>query len=154
MSFPKNLGPGSAQHLSRVYVRSQGELLPGGGREVAQASAYTHPCRRPACLWFCQTERSILSWQVIIRWARSATRHRVNRERSLHVIEHCGLLFRVPPPSGQEDERLLYLGDDAEGIPLEVMAVELHSGELFVVHAMPLRAKYRLQYEEARKWRR
>ena len=91
---------------------------------------------------------------MIIRWARSATRHRVNRERSLHVIEHCGLLFRVPPPSGQEDERLLYLGDDAEGIPLEVMAVELHSGELFVVHAMSLRAKYRLQYEEARKWRR
>jgi hypothetical protein len=59
----------------------------------------------------------------------------------------------VPPPSGQGDERLLYLGNDANGIALEVMAVELRGGELFVVHAMPLRAKYRPQYEEAKKWR-
>ena len=90
---------------------------------------------------------------MIIHWARSATRHRANRERSRHVMEHCGLRFRVPPPEGQTDERLLYLGDDANGIPLEVMAIALQGGELYVVHAMLLRAKYRRQYEEAKTWR-
>jgi hypothetical protein len=33
-----------------------------------------------------------------IKFARSATKHRISRERSLHIIEHCGLqLFRRDP---------------------------------------------------------
>jgi hypothetical protein len=32
------------------------------------------------------------------------------------------------------------------------MAVEVSDGALCVIHAMSMRAKYRLQYEEARKW--
>lgn len=55
-------------------------------------------------------------------------------------------------PSGGTDERILYLGDDADGVPLEVMAVELSGDDLYVIHAMPLRGKYRPQYEEAKKW--
>lgn len=68
------------------------------------------------------------------------------------MIEHCGLVFRVPPPSGELDERLLFLGDDEEGTALEVMAVELDHGDLCVIHAMALRERYRSQYEEARRW--
>ena len=49
--------------------------------------------------------------------------------------------------------RVIYLGDDARGIALEVMAVELESGDLLVIHAMRLREKYRREYEEAKKWR-
>ena len=56
------------------------------------------------------------------------------------------------PPSGGPDERILYLGDDADGVPLEVMAVELSGDDLYVIHAMPLRVKYRPHYEEAKKW--
>ena len=89
----------------------------------------------------------------MISWARSATRHRVARARSAFVIEHCGLVFRVPPPAGQLDERLLFLGDDAEGVALEVMAVGLQGGELYVIHAMELRERYRPQYMEAKRWR-
>jgi hypothetical protein len=48
---------------------------------------------------------------------------------------------------------LLFLGDDPNGEALEVMAVELCGQELLVIHAMPLRERYRDQYEEARKWR-
>lgn len=73
------------------------------------------------------------------------------------MIEHAGLRFEQPPPAGAPagaDLRLLYLGDDAEGVALEVMAVELDDGSLLVIHAMRLRAKYREQYEEARRWRR
>jgi hypothetical protein len=51
------------------------------------------------------------------------------------------------------DDRLLYLGDDADGVALEVMAVELATNELLVIHAMELRAKYGPFYEEAAKWR-
>ena len=87
-----------------------------------------------------------------IRWARSATKHRVARARSRFVVEHCGLVFRVPPPKGQVDERLLFLGDDRDGIALEVMGVELAEG-LLVIHAMGLRPRYRSQYEEAKRWR-
>jgi hypothetical protein len=45
--------------------------------------------------------------------------------------------------------RIVYLGEDMHGRPLEVMAVERHSGELLVIHAMALREKYRKHYEEA-----
>lgn len=92
-----------------------------------------------------------------LRWARSATRHRIARERSRYVIEHCGLRFEQPPPAGapaDAEPRLVYLGDDADGVALEVMAVELEDGRLLVIHAMALRDRYREQYEEAKKWRR
>jgi hypothetical protein len=92
----------------------------------------------------------------VIKFARSATRHRVSRERSRYVIEHCGLRFKEsPPPSNRAvlDLRLVYLGDDAEGRRLEVIAVETDKDELLVIHAMRLRSKYKPQYEEARKWR-
>jgi hexokinase len=89
----------------------------------------------------------------MIRWARSATKHRIARARSAFVIEHCGLVFRVPPPEGQTDDRLLFLGDDAGGVALEVMAVELEGGGKYVIHAMEMRDRYRPQYEEARSWR-
>ena len=59
----------------------------------------------------------------------------------------------MPPPPDETDERILCLGDDPDGVALEVMAVELSDDALYVIHAMPLRAKYRAQYEEAKKWR-
>jgi len=55
---------------------------------------------------------------------------------------------------GGADTRLLYLGDDVDGVPLEVMAVELDNRDLFVIHVMPLRDRYSEQYEEAKRWRR
>ena len=63
------------------------------------------------------------------------------------------MMLRIPPPAGQPDERLLFLGDDADGVALEVMAVELEDGDLYVIHAMDLRDRYRSQYEEAKRWR-
>jgi hypothetical protein len=94
---------------------------------------------------------------VDLTWVRSATRHRISHERSRYVIEHCGLVFEHEPPAGgpaSADVRLVYLGDDADGVPLEVMAVELDDGSLLVIHAMRLRERYRDQYEEAKEWRR
>jgi hypothetical protein len=64
-----------------------------------------------------------------------------------------GFGFEYLRPRREETTALLYLGDDEDGSPLEVMAVELESGELFVIHAMPLRKKYSAEYEEGKKWR-
>ena len=92
-----------------------------------------------------------------LKWARAATKHRVSRERSRYVIEHCGLRFEQEPPADAPagaSQRLVFLGDDVEGIALEVMAVELEDESLLVIHAMPLRDRYQNQYEEVRKWRR
>jgi hypothetical protein len=93
--------------------------------------------------------------QKRVRFARSATKHRISKERIRHVISHCGLAFEEPAPQASEagDERLVVLGDDADGKELEVMAVEGPKGELIVIHAMELREKYRAQYEEAKQWR-
>lgn len=92
-----------------------------------------------------------------LRWARAATKHRISRERSRYVIEHCGLRFEQAPPSDAQENaslRLVFLGDDEEGAALEVMTVELEDEGLLVIHAMPLRDRYRKHYEEAKKWRR
>lgn len=92
-----------------------------------------------------------------LKWARAATRHRISRERSRYVIEHCGLRFEQEPPAAapaRANSRLVFLGDDEEGVALEVMAVELKDESLLVIHAMPLRDRYQKQYEEAKKWRR
>ena len=92
-----------------------------------------------------------------LQWARAATKHRISRERSRYVIEHCGLRFEQEPPADAPagaSSRLVFLGDDAEGVALEVMAVELEDESLMVIHSMLLRDRYKEQYEEAKKWRR
>jgi hypothetical protein len=92
-----------------------------------------------------------------IRFARSATKHRISRERSLCVIEKCGLQYierrRNPADSGV-DRRVGFFGDDLEGNALEVIAAELDEEEFVVIHAMDLHDRHRDLYEEARKWRR
>lgn len=94
----------------------------------------------------------------IIRFARSATKHRISRQRSLYVIEQCG--FQVVERRRSEnfaagpDKRVYFLGDDLEGVRLEIVAAEPEQEEFTVIHAMNLRNKYLGLYEEAKKWRK
>jgi hypothetical protein len=78
-----------------------------------------------------------------IRWSRSATRHRISRERSAHAVRTAEAVFREPAPAGSPlaDERIVFLGTDPNGVVLEVMAVEIEQG-LLIIHAMPVRPKY------------
>ena len=90
-----------------------------------------------------------------ISFARSATKHRISRERSLHVVEHCG--FQIVKrtwtrANSAVDQRVVFLGDDLEQVPLEVIAVEHEEDEFLVIHAMNLRSRFRGFYEEARSW--
>lgn len=93
--------------------------------------------------------------EVRITFARSATKHRISRERSLYVIEHCGIQFtdrhRNPADSGVH-QRIYFLGNDLEEVALEVVAVELDEEDFRVIHAMVLRNRFCGLYEEARPW--
>jgi hypothetical protein len=85
---------------------------------------------------------------VEIKWARSATKHRISRTRSEHAIRNAVAIIDQPAPGDRArlDDRVVYLGPDEEGTMLEVMAVETETG-LLVIHAMPIRRKY-LDYLE------
>lgn len=89
-----------------------------------------------------------------ISWTRSATRHRISRERSLHVVRHAGICKRDRryPDEGYDDPRVLFFGPDLEGMPLEVGGVAPDDGSLIIIHAMPLRERYQGWYSEAAKW--
>ncbi len=89
-----------------------------------------------------------------ITFARSATRHRISRERSLYVIERCGLQLvdRFWNSRTEVDRRAYFLGHDLEEVALEVVVVELDEDEFSVIHAMELRKHFDVLYEEARQW--
>lgn len=92
-----------------------------------------------------------------IKFARSATKHRISRERSLYVIEKCGLQWVERcwhPSNSRMDRRVGFFGDDLEGVALEVLAAELEEEEFMVIHAMDLHDRHRIFYEEARAWER
>jgi hypothetical protein len=101
------------------------------------------------------SDRSANVSQKRVRFARSATKHRVSKERIRYVIAHCGLAFEEQAPTGIDvlDARLVCLGDDPDGQAIEVITVEGSKEELIVIHAMALRKRYRDQYEEAKRWR-
>jgi hypothetical protein len=91
-----------------------------------------------------------------ISWARTATRHRISRERSLHVVRHAGICKRDSryPDEWYDDPRFLFFGPDLEGMPLEVVGVASEDGALVIIHAMSLRERYKGWYSEAAKWRK
>lgn len=92
-----------------------------------------------------------------ITFARSATKHRISRERSLYVLEHCGFQMvkhHRHPMNPALDQRVVFLGDDLEGVALEVMAAERSEDEFLVIHAMNLRDRMRGFYEEGRQWQK
>jgi len=91
-----------------------------------------------------------------ITFARSATKHRISRERSVYVIEHCGLQIvkyrhRIVANSAV-DQRVVFIGDDLEGVSIEVVAVEEDEDGFVVIHAMNMRKRFRAIHEEVRQW--
>ena len=87
-------------------------------------------------------------------WTAGARRHGIDRSQVRHIIEHSGLVYVRPPiPPDRPDEALLFIGDDDEGMPVEVVGVLLADGRLRVIHAMEMRSGYRPLYEEAKRWR-
>ena len=67
------------------------------------------------------------------------------------LLNTVGKPSRYPQRSTRngKTERLLFLGDDMNGIPLEVMGIRLEHQSLLVIHAMKLRPRYRDLYHAA-----
>ncbi len=82
---------------------------------------------------------------MAIKFGPSATRHRISRERIAHVIRNCPMPL-WPPEDGSDPDLVLFLGPDANGVPLEIVAIELANDDLYVIHAMRLRARYVVDY--------
>lgn len=88
-----------------------------------------------------------------VGWTRSATRHRISRQRSLHVVRHAGICRRETEyGEWYGDPRFLFFGPDLEGCPLEVIGIAPADGSLVIIHAMPVRRKFQGWYAEAAKW--
>ena len=77
---------------------------------------------------------------MLIRVNRSASRHGIARDRAIHVVRNCPRPLYSSEP--EEEDLVIFLGLDPNGVALEVMAIELEDA-LLVIHAMKLRAKYR-----------
>jgi hypothetical protein len=70
------------------------------------------------------------------------------------ALENCLAILEEDPPTDHPiatDLRLVFLGEDPAGVPLEVIAVETDGELLTVIHAMELRPRYRDTYEEVRR---
>lgn len=69
---------------------------------------------------------------------RSARKHGATDDDIRHAIDNAMVVADVE----DDDDIVLYIGPDLDGHLLEVIAVTRDDGEL-VIHAMPLRRKYR-----------
>ena len=85
-----------------------------------------------------------------VRFAASAGRHGISVERVRYVVEHCPAPLYSREPD--EEDLVIFLGPDEQGVPLEVMAIELADGDLLVIHAMRLRPKYREAFARVMEW--
>lgn len=71
----------------------------------------------------------------VVRWYRSARRHRIGGSHALHVMattepEHV-------PAAGDFDARLVWIGPDDRGVELEVVALDLPDA-VVVIHVFPI----------------
>lgn len=72
---------------------------------------------------------------------RSARRHGVDDQDIRHAVEHLVVVADIDPDA--DPPKLLAIGPDRAGNLLEVVLLTLADGKLLVIHAMPLRRKYR-----------
>lgn len=81
-----------------------------------------------------------------IGFAPSASRHGIGRDRVRYVIAHCASPLYPPKDDPVNRDLVVFLGPDARGVPLEIVALETGDGHLYVIHAMRLRRTYEADY--------
>jgi hypothetical protein len=84
-----------------------------------------------------------------VEFTQSTRRHKIGRARVRQALADPVVVVRIEEPHDPR-VRMLYLGDDESGRALEVVAVE-EADRLVVIHAMDLRAKFRMLYEEGKR---
>jgi hypothetical protein len=144
---------GTRQYLHLDASGRAYEFLGGGSyREVdprALLRKVTEPFESPAII---VRQNEWINGEGI-NWARSATRHRIPRARTQFAIQQAGVCFEDRTVRTDEP-RVYFFGDGENEQPLEVVAIERADGDLFVIHSMPLRPRFKERYREAMKWRK
>jgi hypothetical protein len=69
----------------------------------------------------------------------SARKHGVAEEDIVHAVDHALAI----EDAGEEPDRWLLIGPDRAGNLLEVVVLATVEGDQLVIHAMPMRPKYR-----------
>jgi hypothetical protein len=69
----------------------------------------------------------------------SARRHDVAEDDMLHAVEHS----LVVDDLGEDPDRWLVLGPDTAGNLLELVVLINDEGDEIIIHAMPMRPRYR-----------
>lgn len=65
-------------------------------------------------------------------------------------MDHCSYpLYQL---DDDDSSLVVFLGPDANGVPLEVIGLELADGDLLVIHAMLLRDRFREEYARVMRW--
>ena len=93
---------------------------------------------------------------IELHWVPAATSLGISRERSEHVIRACGLRFSNRTDHGAPepyDWPVLFVGEDAEQVALEVAAIGVGEEAFLVFHASALRDAYRGLLARASEWR-
>jgi len=70
----------------------------------------------------------------VVRWYRSARRHRIGKAHAMHVI--ASTEPTSVPASGTTDARLVWIGRDDRGIELEIVALDREDA-VVVIRVMP-----------------
>ena len=70
----------------------------------------------------------------VVRWYRSARRHRVGKAHAMHVITTT--TPEQVPATDVADARLVWIGSDDRGIELEIVALDLEDA-VVVIHVIP-----------------
>ena len=73
--------------------------------------------------------------RALIKFARSARRHKIGKAHALHVIRANPPVV-VPAVPPKIDEQWLWIGTDDRGVEIEVIAVWMPDNQLIVIHAM------------------
>jgi len=69
----------------------------------------------------------------------SARRHGVDEEDMVHAVEHVVAVEDV----GEDPDRWLVIGPDRAANLLELVVLVTDDGSQLIIHAMPMRPKYR-----------
>ena len=99
---------------------------------VTRARSLSQPDRSAGQLWdvLCY----VIGVDRVVRWYRSARRHRIGKAHAMHVIASTEPTHL--PASVTADARLVWIGLDDRGIELEIVALDLDDA-VVVIHVMP-----------------
>lgn len=90
---------------------------------------------------------------MAVRFASSSARHGISEERARFVLTNHVVAWYAELKNDGAD-RIMFLGTDGQGVPLEILAIESGTGDLLVIHAMKMRKSYEAELKMVFGWQK